>query len=340
MMQTLMAHMTLYPEPAPGRPLFVVHDGAGRPLVFVVDAAGALLLLRDGVWETVGLPGPVARADIRQAADCTLSVALALVDGTLLVATGVAATLADDLTQALAPCPGLPPQAQVTRLAFGPMQEGATPLLLVSATVDGATTTWHGNAATPAQGVRALRLPDGACAVGSYRLPGAWTLRDGALRFASFDTAGWKVDVAYPNLPAATASVLLAAGSMPNVPDVFAAGASIVVYRGNNPVPQRVADVAGARLVWSARSAAGEYVIYADGEGALWLVSRGALGAWRTPTPLTPQRAVPLLAADGTLHTAVLHGDTLTLSRHDAHGALLGQTVVTLPANENGAATI
>jgi hypothetical protein len=337
MMQALMAHMTLYPEPVPARPLFVVRDGAGRALVFVVDA-GRLLLLRAGAWETVGLPGPVVRADIRQAGDGTLSVALALVDSTLLVSTGVAATLADGWPASLAPCPGLPPGAQVTRLAFGPLQDGAPPLLLVSAAIDGATTTWYGNAATPAQGLRLLRLPDGACAVGSYRLPGAWVLRDGALRFTSFDTAGWKVDVAYPNLPAATASVLLAAGSMPNVPDVFAAGASIVVYRGNNPVPQRVADVAGARLVWSARSGAGEYVVYADGESALWLVARPADGAWRAPAPLTSQRAVPLLTAGGTLHAAVLHGGTLTLSRHDAHGALLAQTGVTLPTNENGAA--
>ncbi|GGY96678.1 hypothetical protein GCM10007388_32790 [Pseudoduganella plicata] len=339
-MQALMAHMTLYPEAMPGRPLFVVRDGSGQPLVFVIDAAGRLLLLRAGAWKAIGLPGPVTRADIRQAVDGTLSVALALVDGTILVATGVASTRTDGWPESLAPCSGLPADAQVTRLAFGPLQEGAPPLLLVGATAEGATATWYGNAATPAQGLRPLRLPDGACAVGSYRLPGAWTLREGALRFTSFDTAGWKVDVAYPHLPAATASVLLAAGSMPNVPDVFAAGASIVVYRGNNPVPQRVADVAGARLVWNARSEAGEYLIYADGDDALWLVSRPAGGAWRTPAPLTPQRAVPMLADDGILHMATLHGDTLTLSRHDVHGALLEQTAISLPTNENGAATI
>lgn len=335
MIEALMAHMTLYPDSAtPARPLFIVRDGAGLPLVFVVDGIGRLLSLRGGRWQTVALPGAVARADIRQARDGTLSAALALVDGAVLVATGVAV---DGWEYALSACAGLPAGAAVTRLAFGPLQEGAPPLLLVSATTDTGPMTWYANAATPAQGLRPLRLPDGACAVGSYRLPGAWTLRDGALRFTSFDAAGWKVDVAYPNLPAATSSVLLTPGSMPNVPDVFAAGAAIVVYRGNNPVPQRVADVPAARLVWSAASDAGEYVIYADGEGALWLLSRPARGGWRAPRPLTSRRAVPMANADGTLHTAALDGDVVTLARHDAHGALLGQAAISLPANENGA---
>lgn len=337
MIEALMAHMTLYPDAAtPARPLFVVRDGAGLPLVFVVDGAGRLLLLRAGRWETIGLPGAVARADIRQAGDGTVSVALALLDGTVLVATGVAA---HGWAGALSPCTGLPPGARVTRLAFGPLQEGAPPLLLVSATTGTGPRTWYGNAATPAQGLRPLRLPDGACAVGSFRLPGAWTLRDGALRFMSFDAAGWKVDVAYPNLPAATSSVLLAPGSMPNVPDVFAAGESIVVYRGNNTVPQRVADVAGARLVWSAADGGGEYLIYAQADGALWLVSRPARGAWRAPRLLTSRRAVPMAGTDG-LHAAALDGDVLTLSHLDAHGTLLEQAAIALPANENGAATI
>lgn len=327
-----MAHMALYPDPAlPGRPLFVVHDKAGRPLILVVDASGRLLLLRGGAWTAIGLPAPVRRADIRQDGDGLLAIALALADDTLLVATGLAPVLADGWQAALVPCPGMPPQARVARLAFGPLQQGAPPLLLVSANVGGELATWYGNGATPARGLRPLRLPDHACAVGSYRLPGAWVLRDGALRFASFDATGREVDVTYPNLPARTESVLLAPGSMPNVPDVFAAGTAIVVYRGNNSVAQRVADVAGARLLWSAHNRAGEYLVYAHADATLWMVSRPAHGAWRSPVFLTSRRAVPLALHDGTLHTAALHEGALTLLRYDAQGIPLGEETIALP---------
>jgi hypothetical protein len=332
MIEALMAHMALYPDSTlPGRPLFVIHDRAGRPLVLVVDAAGRLLLLRDGAWSAIGLPAPVHRADIRQAGDGTLCIALALANGILLVATGIAPALAEGWQGALVACPGLPPQARPTRLAFGPLQQGAPPLLLVSADVGGEPATWYGNAATPALGLRLLRLPDHACAVGSYRLPGVWVLRDGALRFTSFGTAGREIEVIYPNLPARTDSVLLAPGSMPNVPDVFAAGAAIVVYRGNNGVPQRVADVAGARLLWSARNRAGEYLVYAYADATLWLVARPAHGAWRPPVFVTSRRAVPLALHDGTLHAAALHEGALTLLRYDAQGTPLSEETIGLP---------
>lgn len=327
-----MAHMALYPDPAlAGCPLFVVHDRAGHPLVFVVDGAGRLLLLRGATWSSVVLPAPVHRADVRQADDGMLAIALALADGTLFVATGIAPALADGWQGALVPCPGLPPQARVARLAFGPLQQGAPPLLLVSAKVGGELATWYGNGATPARGLRPLRLPDQACAVGSYRLPGVWVLRDGLLRFKSFDAAPREVEVTYPNLPARTDSVLLAPGSMPNVPDVFAAGAAIVVYRGNNGAAQRVADVAGARLLWSARNRAGEFLVYAHTDATLWLVARPADGAWRAPVFLTSRRAVPLAMQDGTLHAAALHEGTLTLLRYDAQGMPLGARTIALP---------
>ena len=317
-------------EGASASTLSVVDDGHGNPVVFIADA-GRLLLLRGGAWTAASLPAAVRAADLRQAADGTLAIALALVDDTVLVATGVAPSLPEGWTRKLQPCHGLPAAARVTRVTLGPLQEGAPPLLLVDATVAGKPATWHGNAATPAQGLRPLRLPAHTCAVGSYRLPGAWVLRDGGLRFTSFDATCRQVDVAYPNLPADAASVLVTAGSMPNVPDVFVAGAALVVYRGNNTVPQRVADVAAARLLWSAHNHAGEYVVYGDGDGASWLVARPALGAWRAPVRLASQCVVTMVTNEGVVHAATLHGAALLLRRYDAQGTLLDEKTTPLP---------
>ncbi|WEF34144.1 hypothetical protein [Pseudoduganella chitinolytica] len=350
MIEALLASLALYPDAAARtQPLFIVHDDAGVPLVFNVDGAGRLLLARGEAAMTAVEPiaGFIVRAaDIRQAGDGTLAVALALSTGdgdALYVGTGIPTTLDHAgwrvRLAALQPCPGLPAGTRVARLAFGPLLAGAPPLLLVDASVRGAARTWYCNAAMPALGVQPLLPPATALgaqvhAVGTYRLPGVWALRQGGgegamqynlkddlkdeLKFTSFAASfGWQVDVAYQNLPTHTRSVLLATGSMPNVPDVFVAGDCIVVYRGSNPVPQRVAQVAGARLVWSAHNDAGEYLAYADEEGATWLLARSARGAWRAPVLLTRSAAVLTVTGNGTVYAAMRAGGGIALQRFD-----------------------
>lgn len=349
MIEAPLANLAPYPDGrGPGR-LFIVPGHAGVPLVFQVDGAGRLLLARGDTGparvEAVAVAGVIVRAaDIRQAGDGTLAIALAVSTGAgdaLYAGTGIPATLDNAAWRVrlatLAPVPGLPAGARVTRLAFGPLQTGAPPLLLADARLGDAIRTWYCNAATPALGLQPLVLPAPArgaqaCAVGTYRLPGVWTMRKGTLdglrdelKFTSFGSpfgspSGWQVDAAYRNLPADTDSMLLAPGSIPNVPDVYAAGAAIVVYRGSNPVPQRVAQVAGARLLWSAHNEAGEYLAYADQEGATWLLARPARGAWRAPVLLTPGAAVLAVTDDGTIHAATLAGGGIAVQRFNGLG--------------------
>lgn len=359
-----MANMSLYETAAPAaRPLFVVRGAGDLPLVFLVDAHGRLHLLRcigEEAWSATDLSGAlpghgerleVCCADIRQAADGSISLALALADrddpgqSSLHVATDIPSTLDDsgwlDLLRSLHPRPELPAGARLTRLAFGPMQAGAPPLLLVSAVLRGQPATWYCNAASPQCGLRPLALPDevrDACAyaVGTYRMPGVWALhpngREGELRFASFaDPFGWKVAMTYPNLPARTASVYLAPGSVPNVPDLFAAGDRIVVYRGSNGMPQLVANVAGARLLWSTQNAAGEFLAFADAQGALWMVARPARGAWESPYLLTERRAVLTATQEGSVRAVALENDgSLSVLCFDVHGQQLGCDSVNL----------
>lgn len=359
-----MANMSLYENAAPAaRPLFVVRGADELPLVFLVDAHGHLHLLRcigADTWSATdlsgALPGDATRrevrcADVRQGADGAISLALALADrddptqSSLHVATDLSPALDDsgwlDVLRNLHPRADLPAGTNVQRLAFGPMQAGAPPLLLVSATLQGQPATWYCNAAAPQCGLRPLAVPShvlGACAyaVGTYRLPGVWALhpdgREGELRFASFiDPFGWKVEMSYPNLPARTASVYLAPGSVPNVPDLFAAGDRIVVYRGSNNVPQLVANVDGARLLWSAQNGAGEFLAYADARGALWMVSRPARGAWDTPYLLTERRAVLTATGDGMVRAVALEDDqSLSVLCFDVHGQRLGCDSVNL----------
>lgn len=349
-----MASMTLY-EPG-ARPLFIAQAGDGLPLVFLVDGVGRLHLYRafaSGAWQTVDLSAAlggreVRCADIRQAPDGTLVLALAQQnwagDCTLHVATGIPAALDDagwlQLLRELPAQPALPAGASVTHLAFGPLQTGAPPLLLISGIVNGEGGTWYCNGAAPEHSLRPLRLPEGlrdarAYAVGSYRQPGVWALRPGiagnALHFTSFrDPFGWDADVAYPGLPADTRSVLLAPGSMPNVPDLFAAGERIVVYRGGNTAPQAVAQVANARLLWTNANERGEYLAYADADGAMWLIARPRHGAWNAPVLLTRRRAV-LTAAGASIHAASVDKAGLTLKRFTHAGKLAARITIALP---------
>ncbi|WP_145648479.1 hypothetical protein [Pseudoduganella lurida] len=345
-----MASMTLYANPPGALPLFAVRGANDLPLVFRVDGDGGLHLLRGtpgDAWSDTdllaGLPGwRVCCADVRQAPGGGIAIALALRDGAggsaLRMATGVPADLDDAGWLALLASgdgmPALPGDGPIIRLAFGPLQAGAPTLLLIT-TAGGETgqSTWYCNAAAPLRSLRPMQLPAAvqgasAYAVGSYRLPGVWALQPGGrqdeLRFMSFgDAFGWSVNIGYPNLPARTASVLLSSGSMPNVPDLFAAGDRIVVYRGGNNIPQLVARVAGARLLWTCANDGGEYLAYADAEGALWMVARPSNGAWHAPFLLTRRHAV-LAAAQNCLFAISREADDRLVVRcFQADGTLV-----------------
>ena len=208
---------------------------------------------------------------------------------------------------------GLPENVVVAALSLGPVLPGAAPLVLVTAQgaapsgaaatagpadvarttapagidgIGGAAGRWYFNAANPVTGIAPLPPGCEPQAIGCYRLPGAWTLgADGAsLSFASFpDPFNWGVHAVYQGIPRRAASVLLAAGAVPNVPDVYVAGNGIVVYRGGHTLPLKVADVRGARLVWSGQDGACEHLAYSDGAGGLWLVSRELGAPWGRP---------------------------------------------------------
>jgi hypothetical protein len=328
------------------RPLFIVRGAGGEPLVFGTDRAGRFRLLQRtgaGAWRdtvlSAGLPetATVRCADVRQAPDGTLAMALAARDAggtsTVCAASGMPAEQDEagwrDTVRRLPAVPGLPADARVTRLAFGPLQAGAPPLLLVHA----GPATWYCNAAAPMQPLRRLRLPAAqACAIGNYRQPGLWTLQPygqgSALRFTPLrDPFGWYVELDYPALPAQVDSVLLAPGAMPNVPDLYAAGECIVAYRGGNSPPLPVAPVAGARLLWSHAEEGAEYLAYADAQGALWMVARPRHGAWGAPFRLTRRRAV-LAVAGQFIHAAAVEEGKLEVQRFTLDGRLYGSEIV------------
>ncbi|GGX88893.1 hypothetical protein GJV26_25170 [Massilia dura] len=341
-----MVNLILHPGAA-RRPLFIVRDG-NLPLLFGVDGAGRLRMLQHmgaGAWSdtdlSAALPAAarVCCADVRQAPDGTIGIALAIRHGagdcTLHIATGLAAGQDEagwlEAMRQLAPVPGLPAGTQVTRLAFGPLQAGAPPLLLITA----GSASWYCNAAAPMHTLRTLHLPAAqAYAIGNYRQPGIWALhpygKGSALRFTPLrDPFGWYVALDYPEVPAHTHSVLLAPGSMPNVPDLYAAGDRIVVYRGGNTQPQTVAQVAGARLVWSHAREGAEYLAFADADGALWMVIRPYRGTWNPPFLLTRRRAV-LAVAGQFIHAAVIEEGRLQVQRFTMDGLLYSSEIVTV----------
>lgn len=338
-----MANLIPHGGPAPRRPLFIVRDG-DEPLVIGVDRAGRLRLLRRtgaAAWSSTdlaaALPGSVRCADVHQAPDGTLAIAFSLRQPggacTLQVATGLHAGQDDadwlDTIRHLPPVPGLPAGTRIKRLRFGLLQEGAPALLLIDAATDRGVKTWYCNAAAPGQTMRPLPWPAaGAQAIGNFRQPGVWALHDDGgttgLRFLPLrDPFGWAVDLAYRHLPPHTHSVLLAPGGMPNVPDLYAAGEGIVVYRGGNTLPQPVAPVAGARLLWSHARDGAEYLAYADADGALWMVTRPRRGAWGAPFRLTRRRAV-LAVAGQFIHAAAVEEGDLEVQRFTMDGQLYG----------------
>lgn len=336
-----MANLIPHAGPAARRPLFIVRDG-DAPLVIGVDRAGRLRVLRrtgaaawSGLDLAAALPGAVRCADVRQAAEGTLAIAFSLKHPggacTLHVATGVQPGQDDaawlDTVRHLPPVPGLPAGARIKRLGFGLLQEGAPVLLLIDAATDRGVKTWYCNAAAPQQTMRPLPLSAaGAQAIGSFRQPGVWTLHDDgattALRFAPLrDPFGCDVDLEYRHLPPHTHSVLLAPGGMPNVPDLYAAGEGVAVYRGGNTLPQPVAPVTGARLLWSHVRDGAEYLAYADADGALWMVARPRRGAWGAPFRLTRRRAV-LAVAGQFIHAAAVEEGDLEVQRFTMDGQL------------------
>ncbi|WP_338763494.1 hypothetical protein [Massilia sp. METH4] len=338
-----MANLFLYAGATARRPLFIVRGAAGEPLLAGVDRSGRLRLVqRQGAaaWHdadlTEALPGGGTShcADVRQAPDGTIAVALSVRNAagasTLHCGTGLPAGhdmagWAETLRH-LPAAPGLPSNAGVKRLKFGLLQAGAPPLLLIETAAAQGVQNWYCNAAAPGT-LRALRLPPGAAhAIGSFRQPGVWSLhaegKASTLRFTPLrDPFGWGVDLGYRDLPPHTRSVLLAPGTMPNVPDLYVAGEGIVVYRGGNTLPQPVAPVAGARLLWSHARDGAEYLACADGEGALWMIARPRRGAWSAPVRLTRRRAV-LAVAGQFIYAAAVEEGNLEVQRFTMDGRL------------------
>jgi len=316
-----MVNLILPPGAATRRPLFIVRDG-NLPLIFGVDGGGRLRMLQHmgaGAWSDTDLsaalpePAKVCCADVRQAPDGTIAIALAMLDAagdcTLRVATGLPARQDD----------------------AGWLHAGTPPLLLIHA----GPASWYCNAAAPVRTMRTLHLPAAqAYAIGHYRQPGLWALqpygKGSALRFTPLcDPSGWYVALDYPALPVSTHSVLLAPGAMPNVPDLYAAGDRIVVYRGGTTQPQPVAQVAGARLVWSHARDGAECLAYADAEGTLWMVARQHRGPWDAPFLLTRRRAV-LAVAGQFIHAATIEQGRLEVQRFTMDGLLYSSEIVTV----------
>ncbi|UGQ48899.1 hypothetical protein [Massilia endophytica] len=316
-----------------GGPFFAASDAAGLPLLFRTGPDCRLHLLRYAAgegWRSIclsdALPDAASQsiscADVRQMADGRIALAVGRIGRNGLHSLHVAAGLAPGMgeegwTAAMraAHTVQLPLGMAVKRLDFGPLQAGAPPLLLVDAAECG---HWYLNAAIPFLPLRPLSAPDemqqaASYMVGSYRLPGLWAFdpgRDAGLRFISFpDLFGRRIDVRYDGLPPEASSFRLAAGLVPNVPDLFAAGERIVVYRGGNGVPQTVVPLGGTRLLWHAKDHCAEHLAYADRDEALWLVSRPAAGRWGEPCLLTQERAVLSAAADGGVNAFSVSGE-------------------------------
>jgi hypothetical protein len=327
------------------QPLFIVRDG-NLPLMFGVDGAGRLRMVQHmgaGAWSDTDLSAalPAAAkvrcADVRQAPDGTIGIALAVLGAagecTLHIGTGLPPGQDDagwlETVRRLPVVPGLPAGTRPTRLAFGPLQAGAPPLLLIHA----GSATWYCNGAAPRHTLRPLNLPVArAYAIGNYRQPGIWALhpvgQGSALQFTPLrDPFGWYVALDYPALPAHAHSVLLAPGALPNVPDVYAAGDCIVVYRGGNTQPQPVARVAGARLLWSHARDGAECLAYAAADGALWMLARPHRGAWNAPFLLTRRRAV-LAVAGQFIHAAAIEEGRLEVQRFTMDGLLYSSEIV------------
>ncbi|AKU20697.1 hypothetical protein [Massilia sp. NR 4-1] len=349
------------------KPFFLARDSESVPLIFTVGANGHLYLFRRtpfGRWSqtdlSAALPRPakavVQCLDVRQGADGNISIALAVAarqdapNSTIYTACGLPNWMDEAgwyaAFCALTPRPDTPAGAIASRIAFGPLQPGAAPLVLLTASVNGAHDTWCFNAAALLTMMSHLRLPAEARQVrgyvaGSYRLPGLWTLYDEggerALAFNSFpDQCGWAVNIDYTALPRRAASVHLAPGSVPNVPDVFVAGDSIVVYRGGHSVPQPVAHIGGAQLVWSECDDSGEHLAYTDGSGGLYMLSRTLGAPWRLPYPVASFLVSAALTADvanGGVHAVgITPGGALEWQRYDPSGKLVVSEEITQTA--------
>ncbi|WP_154667969.1 hypothetical protein [Pseudoduganella violaceinigra] len=348
-------------SPATARsPLFVVRDGSGLPLVFTLGSNRSLYLFRRtpfGRWSQTDLsgmlplnqPGKVQALDVQQAPDGTIALALAVAPWasgggpTLHVAVGISNQLDEtgwvEVMRGMAARHVPEVEEPVTRIAFGLLQSGAVPMVLVTA-----ENTWYFNAA--AEGALIAWDDEGAepslaTALGSYRVPGAWRLSETPsgrmLRFNSFArAAAWGIAIDYQGLPRRANGLHLAPSNVPNVPDVFVAGDSIVVYRGGQSVPQPVANIGGACVVWSEATAVGEYLAYGDGAGGLWLVCRRQGGHWSMPVPIATTLVMAALMAapnHGGVHAiGITPGGALAWLRFNADGAQVGAEEITQAA--------
>lgn len=343
------------------RPLFAVRDAAGLPLVFSLAANGRLYMFRRtpfGRWSQTELSSmlpltgmrKIQCADVKQAPDGSIAIALAVAprggeeSATLHVAVGISNALDEtgwvEAFRGMAPRSAGPAGPLISQVEFGLLQSGAAPLVLVNG--DGC---WYFNAAASgALALLALKdrpLPSWGCAIGSYRMPGAWLLQDGpqgrALRFEAFAApAGRTQEVDYIGLPRRANSVYLVASAVPNVPDVFVAGEGIVVYRGGQAVPQHVVNVTGAKLVWCESGPSGECLAYGDAGGELWLVTRQPGEAWGKPVAMAGSLVMATLlgtALHGGVHAiGITPGGALAWLRLNAQGAQVGAEEITQSA--------
>jgi hypothetical protein len=343
---------------AAGKALCAVLDGDGQPLIFTTGVNRRLYLFRRtpfGPWSQTALsdmlPLPVdarvAAVDVRQAPHGGIAVALAMEhpDGstTIHVALDVPKSLDEagwvEVFRQMAPRHTVA-TGPVNALTFGLIQQGATPVVLVSG--DGAHFF-----DTSGQGpLLPLQLPEDppksqGFAIGSYRTPGCWLLRDTpagqALHFRSFAAQYcWSLDIPYENVPKQASSICLVPGQVPNVADVYVAGQGIVVYRGGSSVPQPVIDVRGVTLRSAAANAHCEYVAYNDDADGLWLVARPSGRSWGVPVQIAAQLVMAALLPAGdeaAVHAiGITPGGALAALRFNLQGDLLGAEEITQSA--------
>jgi hypothetical protein len=337
--------------------LYAVRDSNGLPLIFTVGENRHLYLFRRdsaGLWHqldlSAALPDPVhghvLGVDVQQAASGTIALAVALGprrgngQSVVYVATGLSNALDDagwlDAARTMHARTGIPAGAIVSRVAFAPLDGSGSTLVLVGAAVLGITNTYYFDVAAPDGSWTLLRIPEDAdsvlqYALGRYRRSGLWTLYrvgpDIALTFTTFpDQYGKTINLSYTGLPAHATSFYPVAGTQAGLPDVYAAGDGIVVYRGGHDYPESVApQVAGARLVWAGRTAAAEHLAFVDATQQLRVVSRDSSGAWSAPYTVSGLLEAAALLGDPTSVgldvVAVTPSHALELRRIDQPGA-------------------
>ncbi|MEA2840593.1 MAG: hypothetical protein QOF41_1923 [Methylobacteriaceae bacterium] len=296
-----------------GAPMAVVRDPLGNPLVFAIGAHKrcTLFRLKDGAWGQLelseALPGPrhchVQALALRQQADGTITIAIAVCNrrgsaaSTLYVAAGLSNALDDHgWLKAFASMqgrPGAPAGLEIDHVTIAG-SEGDPPMVLVGAALTGVMNSYYFDLGADPGPWSVLRIPEDAntvlaYALGRYRgLAGVWTLYlvgpDRSLVFSGFpDEFGKTINVNYTGLPAHCSSFLL--GRQGDIPDVYATGDGVAVYRAGHDAPEQILDARaapGSTLVWADKTAGAEHVAFLSADRQLKTVSFDA-GRWTSP---------------------------------------------------------